>query len=509
MARLPQPGSDQGTWGNVLNEYLGVSHDENGQLKNDSVTNASIVNGAITANKLATTSLPGVNQSLIYNGSGLAWSTSSGNGLVPDADSETKGLVRLAGDLAGSASNPTVPGLATKEPSVPIGVASQFYRGDKTWQTLNKAAVGLSQVDNTSDALKPISSATQAALNAKLNNITGLVSAGTNVTLAGSGTSASPYVINASGGGAGSAAWGSISGSISSQTDLQSALSSKAADAEVVHIAGNETITGSKDFNGGLTVGGNSVITSSDARLTDNRTPIDNSVSNVKLANGSVSYTKISAGAATAGQVLSYDGTNLAWTTNTLDGSVSDATPSVKGVVQLAGDLSGTAGSPTVSRLNGVSVSGSPSAGQVLTATSSTAASWQAGGGGGGGAVSSVSGRTGAVTLTSSDVGLANVNNTSDAAKPISTATQTALNAKAPLASPAFTGTPTGITKAHVGLGNVDNTSDASKPISSATQTALNSKVSGTGIVQITQLTQAAYDALSTKSTTTLYVVVG
>lgn len=34
----------------------------------------------------------------------------------------------------------------------------------------------------------------------------------------------------------------------------------------------------------------------------------------------------------------------------------------------------------------------------------------------------------------------------------------------------------TGLTKAQVGLGNVDNTSDANKPISSATQTALNGK---------------------------------
>ena len=43
---------------------------------------------------------------------------------------------------------------------------------------------------------------------------------------------------------------------------------------------------------------------------------------------------------------------------------------------------------------------------------------------------------------------------------------------KAPLASPAFTGTPTGITKAHVGLGNADNTSDANKPVSTAQATA-------------------------------------
>lgn len=47
------------------------------------------------------------------------------------------------------------------------------------------------------------------------------------------------------------------------------------------------------------------------------------------------------------------------------------------------------------------------------------------------GQVVSVAGKTGAVTLTKSDVGLANVDNTSDAAKPVSNAMQTALNAKA------------------------------------------------------------------------------
>ena len=59
------------------------------------------------------------------------------------------------------------------------------------------------------------------------------------------------------------------------------------------------------------------------------------------------------------------------------------------------------------------------------------------------GAVDSVNGQTGIVVLTKSSVGLGNVDNTSDLNKPISTATQTALNAKAPLASPALTGTPT------------------------------------------------------------------
>ena len=51
-----------------------------------------------------------------------------------------------------------------------------------------------------------------------------------------------------------------------------------------------------------------------------------------------------------------------------------------------------------------------------------------------------------------------------------------ALNLKANIASPTFTGTVGGITKAMVGLSNVDNTTDLLKPISTATQTALNLK---------------------------------
>lgn len=53
----------------------------------------------------------------------------------------------------------------------------------------------------------------------------------------------------------------------------------------------------------------------------------------------------------------------------------------------------------------------------------------------------------------------------------------TALGTKAPIASPTFTGTVSGVTKTHVGLGNVDNTTDANKPISTATQTALDLKL--------------------------------
>ena len=51
-----------------------------------------------------------------------------------------------------------------------------------------------------------------------------------------------------------------------------------------------------------------------------------------------------------------------------------------------------------------------------------------------------------------------------------------ALDTKAPINNPTFTGTVSGVTKAMVGLSNADNTSDLSKPISTATQAALNTK---------------------------------
>jgi hypothetical protein len=157
---------------------------------------------------------------------------------------------------------------------------------------------------------------------------------------------------------------------------------------------------------------------------------------------------------------------------------------------------------------------------------------------------------TGTVSgITKAMVGLGNVDNTADTAKPVSTAQQTALNlkanlasptftgtpaaptaaagtnttqvattafvttglaAKAPLASPAFTGTVTGITPTMVGLGNVNNTADTAKPVSTAQQTALDGKVNApTAIKSIQQITAAAYSALATKDASVLYVVVG
>ena len=139
-----------------------------------------------------------------------------------------------------------------------------------------------------------------------------------------------------------------------------------------------------------------------------------------------------------------------------------------------------------------------------------------------GGNLDILGGGTGASTAAGArtNLGLGNVDNTSDVTKPISSATQAALDLKAnaadvnaaldlkasaamlaahmaitvdtsmlatkaaltdlnnfaPINSPSFTGTVSGVTKEMVGLGSVDNSSDAAKPISTATQAALISK---------------------------------
>jgi len=102
MSRLPTPGSDNGTWGTLLNDFLGVVHDTGGNLNNNVVSNANIVDGTIALPKLATS------------------------------------------------------------------VQTSLGKADSALQSATKATVGLANVDNTSDASKPISTATQTALDAKL-----------------------------------------------------------------------------------------------------------------------------------------------------------------------------------------------------------------------------------------------------------------------------------------------------------------------------------------------------
>ena len=109
-------------------------------------------------------------------------------------------------------------------------------------------------------------------------------------------------------------------------------------------------------------------------------------------------------------------------------------------------------------------------------------------------------------SIARTNLGLGNVNNTSDMNKPVSTAQAAAdaaiLAASTPIAHASNTSNPHSVTKAQVGLGNVDNTSDLNKPISTATQTALDGK-SATGHEHTVANVTGLQTVLDGKSATT------
>ena len=99
-----------------------------------------------------------------------------------------------------------------------------------------------------------------------------------------------------------------------------------------------------------------------------------------------------------------------------------------------------------------------------------------------GGVVSGIKGsaesvyRKGLVNITKANIGLGNVDNTSDLDKPISRAVQFILNTKEDIANLKALAYKDSLKKSEVGLGNVDNTSDLDKPLSKAIIEALKLK---------------------------------
>jgi hypothetical protein len=435
MARLPQPGGDSGSWGSILNDYLAQVHNIDGTLKDNSVTAAALAPGAVTAAEIA-------------------------DGTVTEAKLDTAVQTKLnIGGGSGVASVNTHTGVVT----------------------LTKSDIGLTNVDNTSDTSKPVSTAMQAALNTKAS------------------TSSLAAV--------------ALSGDYNDLTNkptIPTVTGTNTGDQTLAFSSGNLTISGSN---------GNTV-----------------SIPTGTIADGTLTPTKLASDTPISGELLSYSGSGFEWISppaaggggetntasnigtggvgvykqksgvnfelksvragsnklsvtdntgnNTLDLDVVPANLGLtKSSVGLANvdnttDANKPISSATQTALNGKANTSHTHSGSDLTdgtvteAKLDSAVQTKLNGSG----VTSVNTRTGAVTLTKTDVGLANVDNTTDANKPVSSATLTALNLKAPLASPTFTGTVSGITKAMVGLSNVDNTSDANKPISTDTQTALDAK---------------------------------
>ncbi len=126
MARLPIPGGDDNAWGQVLNDFLNVSHATDGTLKSSAVTDAGAAadaavvhnsgNEVVAGTKTFSASPVVPTPTLGSQAANKTYVDSVAGAGAPDATTTTKGILQLAGDLGGTAASPTVPGLAGKQP---------------------------------------------------------------------------------------------------------------------------------------------------------------------------------------------------------------------------------------------------------------------------------------------------------------------------------------------------------------------------------------------------------
>lgn len=409
--------------------------------------------------------------------------------------------------------------LNAKENTLAAGTTAQYYRGDKTWQTLNKTVVGLANVDNTSDANKPVSTAQQTALNAKENSIAAGTTADywagdktwkvlnkaavglSNVDnvqqqpMITAGTTAQYYrgdktwqTLNKAAVGL-SAVDNTSDANKPVSTAQQTALNAK----QNLIVVGVKAVTDRPETYGpGVTF-----FETSDAAWPEQYGTVLTHYINVNRAWQT--YTaKVSTRQwiRTADTVQSSGWTpwreaafidNLTKTAvglgnvdNTSDVNKPVSTAQAAAIQAAIDDLvNGAPGTLDTLQEIAAALADDQNALDALTAqvaakensiaAGTTAQYWR--------------GDKTWQALTKASVGLSAVDNTSDANKPVSTAQQTALNAKenafgAGTTAQYLRGDKTWQTlnKAAVGLSNVDNTSDAAKPISTATQTALNGK---------------------------------
>lgn len=371
---------------------------------------------------------------------------------VIDASTSAKGKLKLAGDLAGTAELPTVPGLALKANATDVTISLALKE-----DAANKSNAAL----GTSTTLFPTQSAVKTYVDAQVSTAT-IVDADAStkgkIQLAGdfTGTAASPAV---------------TSGAINSTKILDGTIATadladaSVTDAKIAGISGSK-VTGN--------IAGNSANVSGVVAVANGGTGASTKISGFNALSpmttkGDLIYgensgegTRLPKGS--EGQVLTMKTGLPSWQTPTNNNSndndddddddgktVNDADSDTKGIIQLSGDLTGSASSPAIATgainsakiLNGsiatvdladaavtdvkiATVSGSKITGNIAGNSANVS-----------GIVAVANGGTGATTLTGYLKGTGTSALTASASIPVADVT-----GAAPLNSPTFTGTP-------------------------------------------------------------------
>lgn len=336
MARLPQPGGDEGAWGDILNDFLSTSHNTDGSLKG----------GAVGSAQLNSANMPATGQVLSYDGSALQWVNVSSGGSTPtnlsavsDATSITVQSDTGADAILPAASGTAAGVLSAADKSKLDGIASAATANSTDAQLRDRVThTGVQAISTVSGLQLALDGKAQAGHSHAVADVTNLQAAldskadeNTVVHVSGNETvggiktfTSSPIVpepVSASQAATKQYVDDVTSGGVTdhgvltglgdddhlqyhtdargdaryyTQSQVDTSLGTKADDADVIHLAGTEVVTGSKDFTGGLTISGVNAVVASDTRLSDQRIPTDGSVTDIKVsATANIAQSKI------------------------------------------------------------------------------------------------------------------------------------------------------------------------------------------------------------------------
>lgn len=395
------------------------------------LSNVSVVEGEEEGENTATftftaTTTPTINIDVVI----VIINASSGGG-IPIATTSYPGIVKPDGTTITISSDGTIHsvgggGGGGGDVSGVKGDAESTYRTGNV--NITKANIGLGNVDNTSDADKPISTATQTALNNKVDKVAGKGLSTNDYTtaektkLAGIEEGAQVNTVTGVKGNAESSyRTGNINltkaniglGNVDNTSDANKPIST-ATQTALDNKVDKETGKGlsSNDFTDTLLSKLNGI--ESGAQVNTVTGVKGNSESSYRVGNVNITKANIGLG--------NVDNT-------------SDANKPISTTTQTALDAK-------VDKVTGKGLSTNDFTDALLTKLNGIEAGAQ---------VNSVTGvkgnaestyRTGNINITKANIGLGNVDNTSDANKPISTATQTALDNKVDITDIATTSTP-------------------------------------------------------------------
>ena len=401
--QLPTPGGDDGTWGNILNNFLSVAHTPEGGLQPNAITaaggyllpaagipstdmatnvqtslglaNTSVQLGGDLGGTLTTptitklqgtiinASTPATNQVLTYNGSSWVPGTVTSS-TINDATTSSKGIVELSGDLGGTASSPSVlklNGISVSGTPATNQVLTATSTSTAQWATPPSNASTLA--GDTDVTISGPSTNQVLAYN-------GTVSKWQNATLTEGDVT-------------------NLTSDLAAKVQVGGDLGGTATTPKVVSLNGGITLPGTAPSATGqvLTTTGTGASATTAWTTPATGVTLDTTVADIQPDTTSGTAVAGAIGrAADAGHqhpLVAHNHTTANMGGQIPIGGIS-ATGTASSTTYLRGDGAWSAVSTNASSIDGVTVSGTPSSGQVLTATSGTAASWQVAGSGSG-----------------------------------------------------------------------------------------------------------------------------